>query len=343
MRRSAMQEYQLYIDGAFRDAEGGKTADSINPATEEPWARIARASRTDTQRAIAAARRAFDEGPWPRMSPADRAKILNQIADGLEARSQEIAAVETHDSGGTIRKTSGDMMMGAAQHRYFAEMAPKLPLWEEIQVPQFPAQSKNYLQREPIGVCGQIIPWNFPLMMAVWKIGPALCAGNTLVLKPASDTPCSALELAKIIDQTDLPKGVVNVVHGSGAECGEELCTSPLVDKVALTGSTEVGRRVQQLASGTIKKVLLELGGKSANIVLDDADLDLAVDGAIYAIFFHAGQVCTAGSRLLVARPVYDEVVARLVEIAERIKVGPAADKATDMGPLVSAQQLERV
>src|SRR5438874_18563 len=162
-----MPEYQLYIAGQFCDAEGGKTADSINPATEEPWARVARASRKDTQRAIAAARRAFDEGPWPRMSQADRAKILNQVADGLEARSQELAAVETHDSGGTIRKTSGDMMMGAAQLRYFAEMAPKLPLWEEIQVPQFPAQSKNYLQREPIGVCGQIIPWNFPLEMAV--------------------------------------------------------------------------------------------------------------------------------------------------------------------------------
>src|SRR3989449_5234018 len=164
---------------------------------------------------------------------------------GLEARSQEIAAVETQDAGGTIRKTSGDMMLGSNQLRYFAEMAEKVPLLEEIQVPQFPAQSRNYLQREPIGVCGQIIPWNFPLMMAVWKIGPALCTGNTLVLKPASDTPCSALELAKIIDQTDLPKGVVNVIHGSGAECGEELCTSPLVDKVALTGSTEVGRRVQ--------------------------------------------------------------------------------------------------
>ena len=196
-----MQEYQLYIDGAFSDAEGGKTADSINPATEEPWARIARAGRRDTQRAIAAARRAFDEGPWPRMSQADRKKVLNQIADGLEARSQEIAAVETQDSGGTIRKTSGDMMLAANQLRYFAEMAEKVPLLEEIQVPQFPAQSKNYLQREPIGVCGQIIPWNFPLMMAVWKLGPALCTGNTVILKPASDTPCSALELAKIIEQ----------------------------------------------------------------------------------------------------------------------------------------------
>src|SRR5213083_2007224 len=313
-----MQEYQLYIDGAFSDAEGGKTADSINPATEEPWARVARAGRRDTQRAIAAARRAFDEGPWPRMSQADRKKVLNQIADGLEARSQEIAAVETQDSGGTIRKTSGDMMLGANQLKYFAEMAEKVPLLEEIQVPQFPAQSKNYLQHEPIGVCGQIIPWNFPLMMAVWKIGPALCTGNTLVLKPASDTPCSALELAKIIDQTDLPKGVVNVVHGSGAECGEELCTSPLVDKVALTGSTEVGRRVQQLASGTIKKVTLELGGKSANIMLDDADLEMAIDGSLFGCFFHQGQACESGTRLFVSEKLHDEVVSRLVERARQ-------------------------
>src|SRR5262245_18407443 len=301
VRRPAMREYRLYINGEFCDAEGGKTADSINPATEEPWARIARASRGDAQRAMAAARKAFDEGPWPRTSPADRKKVLSQIADGLEARSREIAAVETQDSGGTIRKTSGDMMMGAGQLRYFAEMAEKVPLLDEIQVPHSPAQSKNYLQREPIGVCGQIIPWNFPLMMAVWKLGPALCTGNTVVLKPASDTPCSALELAKVIDQTDLPKGVVNVIHEHGAECGEELCTSALVDKVALTGSTEVGRRVQQLASGTIKKVTLELGGKSANIILDDADLDMAVDGSLFGCFFHQGQACESGTRLFVS------------------------------------------
>jgi len=334
-----MQEYQLYIDGAFSDAEGGKTADSINPATEEPWARVSRASRRDTQRAIAAARRAFDEGPWPRMTPADRKKILSQIADGLEARSQELAAVETQDSGGTIRKTSGDMMLAANQLKYFAEMAEKVPLLEEIQVPQFPAQSKNYLQREPIGVCGQIIPWNFPLMMAVWKIGPALCTGNTLVLKPASDTPCSALELAKIIDQTDLPKGVVNVIHGSGAECGEELCASPLVDKIALTGSTEVGRRVQQLAAGTIKKVTLELGGKSANVILDDADLDMAVDGSLFGCFFHQGQACESGTRLFVSEKLHDEVVARLVERTRQLTIGDPMDFGTAQGPLISARQ----
>jgi aldehyde dehydrogenase (NAD+) len=338
-----MQEYKLYIDGKFCDAEGGKTADSINPATEQPWAKIARASRADTQRAIKAARTAFDEGPWPRMSQADRAKILNQIATGLEAKSQEIAAVETQDSGGTIRKTAGDMMFGAAQLKYFAEMAEKLPLMEEIQVPQFPAQSKNYLQREPIGVCGQIIPWNFPLMMAVWKIGPALATGNTVVLKPATDTPCSALELAKIIDESDLPKGVVNVIHGSGAECGEEICTSPLVDKVAFTGSTEVGRRIQQLAASTIKKVTLELGGKSANIILDDADLDQAIDGSLFGCFFHQGQACESGTRLLVSEAKHDEIVARLVERTKTLTIGDPLDFNTAQGPLISARQRETV
>ena len=338
-----MHEYQLYIDGEFCDAADGRTLESINPATEEPWARAARAGRADTERAILAARKAFDEGPWPRMTPADRKRILHQIADGLEARAQEIAPIETQDSGGTIRKTSGDMMLGVAQLRYFGDMAEQVPLAEEIQVPQFPAQSKNWLLREPVGVCGQIIPWNFPLMMAVWKIGPALCTGNTLVLKPASDTPCSALELAKIIDQTDLPKGVFNVVHGSGAECGELLCTSPLVDKVALTGSTEVGRRVQQLAAGTIKKVTLELGGKSANIILDDADLEMAVDGSLFGCFFHQGQACESGTRLLVPERLHNEIVARLVERTKTLAIGDPLDFATAQGPLVSARQRDSV
>ena len=338
-----MNEYQLYIDGKFCDAEGGKTAESINPATEKPWAKIARAGKNDTQRAIEAARRAFDDGPWPRMTQADRAKILNQIASGLETRAQEIAAVETQDSGGTIRKTSGDMMLGAAQLKYFAEMAEKLPLLEEIQVPQFPAASKNYIAREPIGVCGQIIPWNFPLMMAVWKLGPALATGNTVVLKPATDTPCSALELAKIIDESELPKGVVNVVHGSGAECGELLCTSPLVDKVAFTGSTEVGRRIQQLAASTIKKVTLELGGKSANIILDDADLDQAIDGSLFGCFFHQGQACESGTRLLVSEKMHDEIVGRLVERTKTLSIGDPMDFNSAQGPLVSARQRETV
>jgi aldehyde dehydrogenase (NAD+) len=338
-----MQEYKLYIDGEFCDAASGKKVDSINPATEEPWARVARAGLEDTERAIRAARTAFDDGPWPRMSQADRAKIVNQIADGLQARAQEIAVIETQDSGGTIRKTGGDLMLANAQLRYFAEMAEKLPLLSEIEVPQFPAQSKNFVQREPFGVCGQIIPWNFPLMMAVWKIGPALATGNCVVLKPATDTPCSAFELAKVIAESDLPKGVVNVLHGSGAECGEALCTSPLVDKVAFTGSTAVGRRIMQLASDTVKKVTLELGGKSANIILDDADLDMAIDGSLFGCFFHQGQACESGTRLLVSEAMHDKVVERLVERTKLINCGDPLDMMSAQGPLISGRQRESV
>jgi aldehyde dehydrogenase (NAD+) len=334
-----MQEFKLYIDGEFCDARSGRSMESINPATEEPFALVARAGREDTQRAIAAARRAFDEGPWPRMSQAERAKILNQVADGLEKETQQLATLEAMDAGGTIRKTSGDMAMATMQLRAFAEMAEQVPLQQEISVPQFPAQSKNYVLREPFGVCGQIIPWNFPLMMAVWKIGPALATGNTVVLKPASDTPCTALELARIIDGTDLPKGVVNVVHGSGAECGEELCTSPLVDKIALTGSTEVGRRVMQLAANTVKKVTLELGGKSANVILDDADLEMAVDGSLFGCFYHQGQACESGTRLFVPERLHDDVVARLVDRTKTLTIGDPMDFATCQGPLVSARQ----
>ena len=338
-----MQEYQLYIDGEFGPSKSGKTVDSINPATEEPWARVARAGREDAQRAIKAARTAFDGGPWARMSQQDRARILNDIADRLQARAQEIAVIETQDSGGTIRKTGGDLMLANAQLRYFAEMAEQVPLLTEIQVPQFPAQSTNFVQREPFGVCGQIIPWNFPLMMAVWKLGPALATGNTVVIKPATDTPCSLLELAKIIDESDLPKGVVNVVHGSGAECGEELCTSPMVDKIAFTGSTAVGSRIMQLAAGTVKKVTLELGGKSANIILDDADLDMAIDGSLFGCFFHQGQACESGTRLLVSDAKHDEVVARLVERTKQINCGDPLDMMSAQGPLISARQRETV
>src|SRR5215510_10169710 len=338
-----MQEYQLYIDGEFGPSKSGKTVDSINPATEEPWARVARAGREDAQRAIKAARTAFDSGPWSRMSQADRARILNDIADRLQARAQEIAVIETQDSGGTIRKTGGDLMLANAQLRYFAEMAEQVPLMTEIQVPQFPAQSQNWVQGEPFGVCGQIIPWNFPLMMAVCKIGPALATGNTVVLKPATDTPCSAFELAAVIDKTDLPKGVVNVIHGSGAECGEELCTSPQVDKIAFTGSTAVGSRIMQLAAGTVKKVTLELGGKSANIILDDADLDMAVDGSLFGCFFHQGQACESGTRLFVSEKLHDEVVSRLVERTKQLTIGDPMDFGTAQGPLISARQRETV
>ena len=211
-----MQEYKLYIDGEFCDSRSGKTLESTNPATEAPWARVARADREDTRRAIQAARKAFDEGPWPRMQPGGprRDPQPDRRPASRRGRRRSPSSRRTTAAAPSARPC-GDMMLGVAQLRYFAEMAEKLPLLKEIEVPQFPAQSKNYLQREPFGVCGQIIPWNFPLMMAVWKIGPALATGNTVVIKPATDTPCSLFELASIIDKTDLPKGVVNVIHGA--------------------------------------------------------------------------------------------------------------------------------
>src|SRR6266508_2375914 len=276
----------------------------------------------DLDRILEAARRAPSAGnqqAWDFVVCTDREQLTQ-----LE--------LEVRDSGGTM-----------FTFRTYADFAARAPTEQPLPFTVAPGPSHNYLRREPVGVCAGIIPWNFPIQNAAWKLAPALAAGNTMVLKPAEQTPCTAVELAKLCAEAGVPDGVVNVVPGYGPEAGEPLVASPEVDKVAFTGSTEVGRRVAALAAGTVKKVLLELGGKSANILLDDADLDLAVDGAAYAIFFHQGQVCTAGSRLLVARPIHDEVVARLVEIAERIKVGPAADPAADMGPLVSAEQLQRV
>ncbi|MGH2726304.1 MAG: aldehyde dehydrogenase family protein, partial [Actinomycetota bacterium] len=254
----------------------------------------------------------------------------------------ELAELESRDSGGTIRKTRGDVSGAGFTFRANADLTTTVPLVETLPLTTMPP-SLNYVRREPIGVCGQIIPWNFPLLMAAWKIAPALAAGNTVVLKPSENTPLTALVLAEICTAAGVPDGVVNVIPGFGPGAGETLVSSMDVDKVAFTGSTATGRRILQLASSNIKKVTLELGGKSANIILDDADLALAVDGALYGLFFHTGQVCNAGSRLLVQSSLHDEVVDRLVAKAERITVGPALDKTTEMGPIISKTQLETV
>jgi aldehyde dehydrogenase (NAD+) len=337
-------DYPLFVDGELREAAAGETFETIDPSTGQPHATVARARAADAEAAVAAARAAFEDGRWSGQKPAKRAAVLNAIAAKLREHADRLVELEVRDSGGTLRKTRAADVNGAAfTFRTYAEFADRVPTERPLPFTVAPGPSHNYVRREPVGVCAGIVPWNFPIQNAAWKLAPALAAGNTMVLKPAEQTPCTAVELAKLCAEAGVPDGVVNVLPGFGPEAGEPLVTSPSVDKVAFTGSTEVGRHVQALAAGTVKKVLLELGGKSANVVLEDADLDLAVDGAIYAIFFHQGQVCTAGSRLLVARPIYDEVVARLVEIAERITVGPAADKASDMGPLVSAEQLERV
>jgi aldehyde dehydrogenase (NAD+) len=337
-------DYRLFIDGEYTEAADGASFETFDPSTGKAHATVARGGAADAERAVAAARAAFEDGRWSKAAPDKRAAVLADVAARIRNEAGRLTELEVRDSGGTLRKTKASDLAGTMfTFRTFAEYAARIPAEVPLPFTVAPGPSHNYLRREPVGVCAGIIPWNFPLQNAAWKLAPALAAGCTVVLKPAEQTPCTAVELARICAEAGVPDGVVNVVTGFGPEAGEPLVTSPEVDKVAFTGSTEVGRRVAALAAGTVKKTLLELGGKSAGIVLADADLDLAVDGAAYAIFFHSGQVCEAGSRLLVDRRVHDEVVERLVAVAGRMTVGPAGDPASDMGPLVSAEQLERV
>jgi aldehyde dehydrogenase (NAD+) len=344
MSGGGMEKYQLFIDGKFVDAESGETCPSFNPATEEPIAQVARAGRADARRAIEAARRAFDARTWSGMDPRERARILMKVVERLKERQDELAALESRDSGATIRKTSMmDIPIGIEHFKALVELGERMPTYEPLPWIDMPAVSWNFVQREPIGVCAGIIPWNLPFMMAVWKIAPALITGNSLVLKPASDTPLTALEIARAAAECGLPPGVLNVIPGPGATVGEELCTNPMVDKVALTGSTATGRQVMKLAADTVKKVTLELGGKSPTIICPDADLDIAVDGALFGTFFHAGQLCESGTRCFVPESLHDAFVERLVERASHIKVGDTSDFETTMGPVVNRTQHEKV
>jgi aldehyde dehydrogenase (NAD+) len=333
--------YQLLIDGQLLDAASGETFESIDPSTGEAFATVAKGGPEDAQRAVEAARKAFDEGAWPRMRGRERAQLLLKAADLVKQNAGRLAELEARDAGHTMRMAKGaDIGMVISTFRVFAEIAGRES--DEEPLPRNPG-SMNYVRREPIGVCVGITPWNFPIQMAAWKIAPAIAAGNSVVIKPASYTPLTTLEVGRLCLEAGIPEGVVNVLSGSGGAAGEELVTSPLVDKVAFTGSTEVGRRIMQLASSNIKKCTLELGGKSASIVLDDVDLDYAIDGALWGVFFHSGQVCSAGTRLLVQESILDEFVAELAKRAESIRVGPSLDPATDMGPVVSQTQLETI
>ncbi len=338
-----VQHQKNYIGGEWVDSLSGDTFEIVNPATEEVFATVPSGGREDAQRAIAAARGAFDGGEWTGMEAEERKRILLSVLEHLTAMEDDLATVETMQAGMTIRATSTVVIGYCMQHwDYFSRQATR-PTQEALEPVSYPTHSHNFVLREPVGVCAGIIPWNFPLVMAVWKLAPALAMGNTCVLKPASNTPLTALMLAEALDRTDLPKGVVNVITGGGATVGEELASHPDVDKVAFTGSTVVGRRIMQLASSTIKKTTLELGGKSPNIVFEDADMDQAVDGALWATFFHQGQVCESGTRLLLPESIHDEFVERLVERARQIKLGDPLDYESDMGPLVSAAQRETV
>lgn len=330
----------LFIDGEFVPSLSGKTFKSINPATEEVLAEVAEAEAPDIDRAVKAARRAFESGPWASMSAADRSRLLYRLADLMEEHKLQLAQLETLDNGKPIRESlNADLPLAIEHIRYYAGWPTKV-VGQTIPVA---GKYFNYTRHEPVGVVGQIIPWNFPLLMACWKIGAALAMGCTVVLKPAEQTPLSALYLAKLIQEAGFPPGVVNVVPGFGETAGQALVEHPDVNKIAFTGSTEVGKLIMQNAARTLKRVTLELGGKSPNIILPDADMSRAIPGAFMGIMFNQGQVCCAGSRLFVQKKAYDNVVADLVSLAKSIRQGPGLDQGTEMGPLVSDEQEKRV
>jgi aldehyde dehydrogenase (NAD+) len=320
--------YGLFVNGEFVDPADGAAFKSISPATEEVLAEVAEAGPADVDRAVAAARRAYEK-VWGPMPGAERAKYLYRLARIIQERSRELAVLESLDNGKPIRESRDvDVPLAAAHFFYYAGWADKL---------RYAGFGET-----PLGVAGQVIPWNFPLLMLAWKIAPALACGNTVVLKPAETTPLSALLFAEICQQADLPPGVVNIVTGAGAT-GAALVNHDRVDKVAFTGSTEVGRSIAKAVAGSRKRLTLELGGKAANIVFDDAPIDQAVEGIVNGIFFNQGHVCCAGSRLLIQESVYDELLSSLKRRMARLRVGDPLDKNTDVGAINSAEQLERI
>jgi phenylacetaldehyde dehydrogenase len=336
---------KLFINGQWAEAASGKTFQTPNPATGQTLANVAEGDSEDIDRAVRAARAAFDDGPWSRLTPSERGRIIWRIGDLILEHAEELAQLESLDNGKPYAVALGaDVPLAADMFHYMAGWATKIEGNSiNISVPYMPgANFHSYTLREPIGVVGQIIPWNFPLLMAAWKLAPALTTGNTVVLKPAEQTPLTALLLAQLIAEAGVPEGVVNVVTGFGETAGAALAAHPLVDKVAFTGSTEVGKLIVHAAAGNLKKVTLELGGKSPNIVFNDAS-PAAVEGAANAIFFNHGQCCVAGSRLYVQEGRFDEVVEGVAQIAKSIKLGPGMDPGTQMGPLVSDEQLNRV
>ncbi|WP_144503765.1 aldehyde dehydrogenase DhaS [Bacillus mycoides] len=331
---------KLYVNGAFIESASGKTFKTPNPATGETLAIVAEAGREDIHKAVVAARMAFDEGPWSRMSTAERSRLMYKLADLMEEHKEELAQLETLDNGKPIRETlAADVPLAIEHMRYYAGWATKI-VGQTIPVS---GEYFNYTRHEAVGVVGQIIPWNFPLLMAMWKMGAALATGCTIVLKPAEQTPLSALYLAELIEEAGFPKGVVNIVPGFGETAGQALVNHPLVDKIAFTGSTPVGKQIMRQASESLKRVTLELGGKSPNIILPDADLSRAIPAALSGVMFNQGQVCCAGSRLFIPKKMYDNVMADLVLYSKKLNQGAGLNPETTIGPLVSEEQQKRV
>ena len=338
-----MNDYQMYIDGRWCDASDGRRADVVNPSSGEVIARVPLGTEEDTDRAIQAAKESFESGAWRSMQPAERSRIMLDILKTFKQKAMEFATLETRNVGAPFSQ-SLMMLATSAQNRFewFARAANRA-FEEPMPLYRSPAAAFPYIRREPIGVCAQIVPWNAPMILGAAMLAAPLAAGNSVVIKPSILTPCTLLELVKIIDESEMPKGVVNVVTGKGETVGERMASHPLVDKVTFTGSTESGKRVLRLAAETVKNTTMELGGKSATIFLDDVDLDLAVDASIWGCFMNAGQICYATTRALVPENLYDPFVEKIVDKVKRIKVGDPMDPQTTMGPLISEEHRNKV
>jgi betaine-aldehyde dehydrogenase len=334
-----VKTHQLYINGEFVDPQVSATIDVIDPSTTEVIARVPDAGPADVDRAVKAARAAFDAGPWKEATAQDRGRVLFEIARIIRERAPELAELETRNTGKPIVEAEFDVSDAAHCFEYYGGLATKIH-GETLEVPD---NALSMVIREPVGVVGQIIPWNYPLLMVAWKLAPALAAGCTVVLKPAEQTPLSALALGRILERLDLPAGVVNIVSGDGPVAGAALVADPRVDKIAFTGGVDTGRLVIKGAADTVKRMSIELGGKNPNIVFADADFDAAADGALFGAFANQGEVCSAGSRLLVERSIYDRMLDALVEKAARIRLGNPLDRDTKMGPLVTPEHRQKV
>jgi betaine-aldehyde dehydrogenase len=329
----------MFIDGKWVEGASAKRIPVYDPSTEEVIAEVADATYSEVDSAIAAARRAFDEGGWPQTTAQERGRILFRIAEKLRAESVQLAALECRNTGKPIVEAEYDIADAATCFEYYGGLATKV----SGTVNPVPDNALSLSMKEPVGVAGQIIPWNYPLLMAAWKLAPALAAGCTCVLKPAEQTPLTALKLAGWLTELGVPPGVVNVVTGLGETAGARIVESPLVDKIAFTGSAAVGKLIMRSAADTLKRVTLELGGKSPNIFFADADFEAAIDGALFGVFINQGEVCSAGSRVLVERSIYSKFVEAMTAKARGIKLGAPLDRDTKMGPLVSREQYERV
>jgi betaine-aldehyde dehydrogenase len=337
--RAEVATYKLFINGEWVESQSGKTFPVYDPSTEEVIAQVQDGNEEDVNRAVAAARAAFDDGPWATTTPQERGRVLFRLADKIRQNLSALAELECRNTGKPIVEAEYDINDVATCFEYYGGLATKVLGY----VNPVPDNAVSLTMKEPVGVAGQIIPWNYPLLMAAWKLAPALAAGCTCVLKPAEQTPLTALEIANWFSDVGLPPGVVNIVAGFGETCGAPLVRHADVNKIAFTGSAEVGKIIVKQAADTVKRVTLELGGKSPNIFFADADFEAAIDGALFGVFINQGEVCSAGSRILVHRPIYKKFVEAMTEKARNVKLGPPLERDTKMGPLVSKDQYERV